>query len=176
MLKRLEKGISELIQVHREHLEIWRSSEKELERLEAGYKNHRDQRELFIKMDISKTELGIMFPNTKEKLISKLEIKISDLDSRLRDKLEIMETQKNTVLRLAAECAQAAEGVEFSEMMGIKNIQLETGFLVEFCFDLEQTYLNTINHMLHFLSINSTADKFFDISHFENVLSDYYLL
>ena len=176
MLKRLEKGILELIQVHREHLEIWRSWEKELEKLEAAYKNHSDQRELFIKVDISNTELGTMFPDTKEKLISKLEIKISDLDSRLRDKLEIMETQKNTVLRLAAECAQAAEGVEFSEMMEIKNIQLETGFLVEFCFDLEQTYLNTINYMLYFLSINSTADKFFDISHFENVLSDYYLL
>ena len=183
MLKKLEKGITGLVRVHREHLEVWRSLEKELERLEASYKNHSEQRNLFIKVDLSRTELGSQFPATKDKLISKLDIKISDLDSRLRDKLEIMEDQKNLALRLSAECTKTAGEVEFGEMMSLKSVQLETGFLVEFCYDLEETYLSSLNLMKHFLSINSTADKgnvtpnkFLDITQFEKVLTDFYLL
>ena len=65
MLKDLERGIKMLVELHREHVEVWREQEKEMNRLSTAYTNHIQQRTLFINTDISETSLSQSFPQIK---------------------------------------------------------------------------------------------------------------
>lgn len=176
MLKQLERSLSELIQTHKENLQVWRNCNRDLEKLVAGYKNHMEQREMFLKTEISSTELAKRFPNIKDQLLHKLDAKIYDYNIKLWDSVSVLKSQKERILELSEKCRQSREGLELSDLVETKNTQLPTAQLLELCWDIDQLYIHSHHLMVQFLGPDSSCDQtFLRVRDFEQILSDYYL-
>eukprot|EP00092_Neocalanus_flemingeri_P013167 GFUD01014186.1.p1 GENE.GFUD01014186.1~~GFUD01014186.1.p1 ORF type:complete len:179 (+),score=53.97 GFUD01014186.1:226-762(+) len=115
--KQFEKTFDKMIEAHEENISSWKEMEKEVNKAVEGLINHRDQGEMFTKLDVDNLELHRSFPDIKLQLLYKLNSISLQFEAKLNEFLDTFSTQKSTLVELSSKCSSISSSILLPTMI-----------------------------------------------------------
>jgi len=109
--KQLEKAVDKLIESNEENISYWKDINKEVKKAVEGLINHREQEEMFDKLDVDQLEIHKNFPDIKKQLLYKVYDISLQFEAKLREFLDTLSTQKNTIEELSSQCSSISSSL-----------------------------------------------------------------
>ena len=139
-VKQIEKISSKVSISHKENLEYWSGVEKDVIKTVDSVLNHREQMEMFSKLDISRLELYQEFPDVKDDLLRKLSNLTLQFETKLLEYSEIFSKQTESIKELSSRCLVESSTVEPATVIECKPGESSLAEKVESCYKLSMLY------------------------------------
>ena len=139
-VKQIEKISTKVFTIHQENLEYWSRLDKDVTKTVDSVLNHREQIEMFSKLDINRLEVCQEFPDVKDALLQKLSNLTLQFETKLLEFSDTFSKQNEALQKLSSRCLEESSSVEQSTVIETKPGESSLAEKIESCYKLSMLY------------------------------------